>query len=184
MTAQSRISAISTIGTSLRHIHQLFSEGSLAGLSDFQLLERFLVRRDQAAFSMLVERHGPLVLATCRALVRDRDDAEDAFQATFLLLARKGSSLRDPAALGGWLHRVARRVASQVNADTRRRRRQEAQAGLANAFRARSGLPHDLASLLHEEIDLLPDRYLLPLILCHLEELSHTQAAGQLRWSE
>jgi DNA-directed RNA polymerase specialized sigma24 family protein len=93
------------LGAALRHIHHLFAEGSLADLSDAQLLGRFLDGRDEAAFAALVERHGPLVLATCRAVVRDRDDAEDAFQATFLLLARKGLSLRDRAALGGWLFR-------------------------------------------------------------------------------
>ena len=83
------------LGAALRQIHHLFAEGSVAGLSYSQLLERFLARRDEVAFAVLVDRHGPLVLATCRALVRDPDDAEDAFQATFLVLVKKAGSIRD-----------------------------------------------------------------------------------------
>ena len=178
--------ASTNYGAALRQMDRLFVEGTVAGLSDAQLLERFLARRDESAFGALVERHGPLVLAICRARARDRADAEDAFQATFLLLARKGNSLRDRAALGVWLHRVARRVASQANADAGRRRRQETRAGLLKAERMAGSpsFPHDLAARLREEIDLLPDRYRLPLVVCHLEGLSHAEAARRLRWSE
>ncbi len=169
----------------LRHIHHLFTDGSVAGLADAQLLERFLARRDESAFTALVERHGPLVLATCRSVLHDPDSAEDAFQATFLILVRKAGVVRNRTALGGWLHRVARRVAVQANTDTRWRRHREQQAGARKGMEAPNDSPHhELAMVLHEEIDRLADRHRLPLVLCYLEELSHAQAALQLRWSE
>jgi RNA polymerase sigma factor (sigma-70 family) len=173
------------LGAALRHIHRLFDEGAIAGLADAQLLDRFRDRRDEAAFAALVDRHGPMVLATCRAVLRDRGAAEDVFQATFLLLARRAALIRDGAALGGWLHRVARRVAVRANADAGRRRRRERRAGLARAAGRENGTsPGELEVALHEEIDRLPDRHRLPVVLCHLEGLPHAQAARQLRWSE
>ena len=172
-------------GAALRQIHHLFSEGSVAGLSDAQLLDRFLARRDGVAFAALVERHGPVVLATCRSILRDPDAAEDAFQATFLVLVKKAGSIRDREALGAWLHRVSRRVAIQANASDERRRWQEQQAGFMRSAGPSDGtLAPALSMVLHEEIDRLPDRYRLPLVLCHLEELDHAQAARQLHWSE
>src|SRR3954447_14949916 len=101
----------------LQQIDRLFGVGTVAGLSDAQLLARFLDRRDEAAFVALVARHGPMVLAVCRGVLRDPHDAEDAFQATFLILVRKARSLWVGASLDGWLHRVAHRVALQAVAD-------------------------------------------------------------------
>ncbi len=89
----------------------LFAGGSAAGLSDRQLLERFAASRDEAAFAALVDRHGPMVLGICRQLLGDVQHAEDAFQATFLVLARKARSIRDPELLGNWLYGVATRTA-------------------------------------------------------------------------
>ena len=103
-------------GATLRQIDRLFSEGTIAGLSDRQLLERFLTRRDASAFEAMVARHGPMVLAVCRGVLRDEHATEDAFQATFLILVRKAGAIRGRAALGGWLYRVAHRVAVQANA--------------------------------------------------------------------
>src|SRR5947209_5814519 len=97
-----------------RQIESLFDGGSVAGLSDGQLLERFIHRRDaagEAAFAALVARHGPMVLHVCRQLLADRHHAEDAFQAVFLVLARRARSLRDPDLLGNWLYGVALRTA-------------------------------------------------------------------------
>src|SRR4051794_6182852 len=103
--------------TLARQLGALFDGGSAAGLSDRQLLERFVARRDaagEAAFAALVSRHGPIVLGVCRQLLGDRHHAEDAFQAVFLVLARKARSLREPELLGNWLYGVALRTARKV----------------------------------------------------------------------
>jgi hypothetical protein len=105
-----------------RHMHRLFAEGTISGAPDGQLLEQFLDRRDESAFTALVERHGPMVFGTCQAVVRDRGAAEDAFQATFLVLVCKARTIRGREAIGGWLHRVAYRSARQASADAALRR--------------------------------------------------------------
>ena len=114
--------AIETMGAALCHINRLFSEGTVSGLHDDQLLDRFLATRDGAAFEALMARHGPIVLRICRGVLRNPSDAEDAFQATFLVLVKKARTLRGRANLGGWLHLVAYRVAIQANAAAARRR--------------------------------------------------------------
>ena len=109
-------------GSVARQLGALFEGSSVAGLSDRQLLERFNARRDEAgeaAFAALVARHGPMVLGLCHQLLNDRHLAEDAFQATFLVLARRARSLRDPDLLGNWLYGVALRT---VPCDQRSRR--------------------------------------------------------------
>src|SRR5687767_3693104 len=117
------------LGT-LRQIQHLLDEGTFTGLSDARLLERFVTRRDEAAFAALVERHGAMVRNTCRAVLKDPNAADDAFQATFVLLFRKAQSIRGCEALGGWLHRVAYRVALQAGSDAARRRDVESAAGV------------------------------------------------------
>src|SRR4051812_37582493 len=114
----------------LRQIDRLYAVGTVGGLSDAQLLARFLAR-DEAAFLALVARHGPMVLAVCRGILRDTHDAEDAFQPPFLTPARQAGSLRVES-LGGWLHRVACRVALQARVtDASRRARERKVAGTA-----------------------------------------------------
>ena len=108
----------------LRQMDRLFREGTNAGEPDDRLLERFLAGDDEA-FAALVARHGPMVLRTGLDRLRDPNDAEDAFQATFLALARRGSSIRGGDAVGAWLHSTARRVARRLNAEAARRRREE-----------------------------------------------------------
>src|SRR5205814_5481756 len=98
---------------------------SAALVPDAELLDRYVRTGDSAAFELLVRRHGPLVLGACRRTLRDRHDAEDAFQATFLILARKARSVRRAGALPAWLHRTARRVALRANAQAARRARHE-----------------------------------------------------------
>src|ERR1700730_11635891 len=109
----------------LRHVRALFSAGAAGGVSDEQLLERFRRRRGDpdadAAFAVLVERHGPMVLGVCRRALRDPNDASDAFQATFLVLLRKVDSVRVNASLGRWLYGVSRRVAARARVDAARR---------------------------------------------------------------
>ncbi len=178
--------AIVTLGAALRQINRLLTGGSVTGFSDAQLLERFVAGDDTAAFEALVARHGSMVLSVCRGILNDPNDAEDAFQATFLILIRKAATFRGQVALAGWLYLVAHRVALRANIAAARRRVHERQAGQMAAATSASGpeVQDDLLRTLHEEIARLPEKYRLPILLCELEELSQAQAAGQLRWSE
>jgi RNA polymerase sigma factor (sigma-70 family) len=172
------------IGAALHHIHSLFGEGTLAGLPDARLLERYSAQRDESAFAVLVQRHGPMVMGVCRGMLDDSNDADDAFQATFLLLARKSSTLWVDDSIGGWLHRVACRIALQVKADQVRRREQERRAAALATARACATSPYDdTSAVIHQEIDRLPAQYRKPIVLCYLEEMSYEQAAGHLRWT-
>jgi RNA polymerase sigma factor (sigma-70 family) len=169
----------------LRQIDRLFGEGTLAGLSDARLVERYVAHRDELAFEALVRRHGPMVLNICRRVLEDPNDADDAFQAAFLLLARKARSIWIDGSLGGWLHRVAWRIALQLKSDTARRRDQERRtAERISEVVTRGPDQDDTAAVIHQEIDRLPDRYRRPIVLCYLEELTYQQAADQLQWSE
>jgi RNA polymerase sigma factor (sigma-70 family) len=171
--------------TTLRHIQRLFSEGSFTGLSDTQLLSRFALRRDEAAFAALVARHGPMVLTVCKGLLRDPSDADDAFQATFLVLARKAGSAWAEGQLGGWLHKVAYRIAVHAGIDATRRRDHERRAAKEAVVEfSHVELDDDLRRVLHDEIARLPAKFRLPIVLCYLEGLTHAQAAAQLRCGE
>ena len=179
--------AIETLGAALRQIDRLFADGVVTGLSDAQLLDRFVGRHDVTAFEAIVARHGPMVLSVCRGILRDPNDAEDAFQAVFLVLVKKAGSIRGRVILGGWLYRVAHCAAFEANRAAARRREHERRAGAMAAFMPPSGgpsVPDDLLPALHEEIARLPEKYRLPVVLCDLEGLPQAQAAGQLRWSE
>jgi RNA polymerase sigma factor (sigma-70 family) len=178
--------AIETLGAALRQINRLFAEGVVTGLSDAQLFEHFLNQRDAGAFEALVARHGPMVLSVCRGILRDPHDAEDAFQATFLVLVKKGGTIRGRDALGGWLHQVAHRVAIQANVAAARRRRHERQVGQMAVATSTNGpaASDDLLLALHEEIARLPEKYRLAVVYCDLDCMTQAQAAGQLHWSE
>jgi RNA polymerase sigma factor (sigma-70 family) len=177
--------AIETIGAALRHINRLFSEGTVSGLPDDQLLDQFLSTRDGAAFEALMARHGPMVLGVCRAVLRNPSDAEDAFQATFLVLVKKARTLRGRANLEGWLHLVAYRVAIQANAAAARRGVQERRASEMSAMTPSHdpAIPDELLPALHEEIARLPERLRLAVVLCDLQGVPQAQAAESLRWS-
>jgi RNA polymerase sigma factor (sigma-70 family) len=181
--------ASGTIGMALRHLRDLFGSGTTAGLTDGQLLARYAASQDGSAFEVLVARYGPMVLATCRAILRHEHDVEDAFQATFLVLARKASAIRTGDALGGWLHRVAYRVAVEANIAAKRRRLRESEVSarpmamtIPDATHPR--LDPDVPSILHEEIDRLPESQRLSVVLCDLEGLTYEQAAVRLHWTE
>ncbi|MHB1557310.1 MAG: sigma-70 family RNA polymerase sigma factor, partial [Isosphaeraceae bacterium] len=171
--------------TGLKHLGDLFGGGTAIGLGDGEFLRRYAAARDGSAFAALLARHGPMVAATCRAVLRDPLDAEDAFQATFLVLARRAGSIRAGDALAGWLHRVARRAAVQRSLEIRRRRRIESEALAMDVpdDRSRPGLDPDELAILHEEVDRLPDRERLPVVLCDVEGQTYEQAAGRLGWT-
>jgi RNA polymerase sigma factor (sigma-70 family) len=174
-------------GVILRQVRTLFNTGSSGGLTDRQLLERFRARGGDAAeqaFAALVERHGPMVLRVCRRTLRDPHDAQDAFQATFLVLVRKAGSLWSHDSIGPWLHAVACRVSACARASEARRRAHERRAAEAAILFSPEEGPawDDLGQVLHEEISRLPERFRAAVVLCDLEGLTQEQAARQLGW--
>jgi RNA polymerase sigma factor (sigma-70 family) len=155
----------------------------LGGLSDGQLLARFVGRRDEAAFAALVQRHGPLVLGVCRHLLRHEHDAHDAFQATWLVLVRKAGGLTGAEGISPWLYAVARRVARRAQLQAARRRSREGPCVDAPAVEAGPDAERkELQAVLHEELGALPEKYRAPLVLCHLEGRTNEEAARRLRW--
>ena len=167
--------------TLVRHLCRL----AAPALSDSELLQRFAEQHDGAAFAALVERHGPMVLGVCRRVLGNEQDAEDAFQATFLVLARKAASLQRQEAVGPWLYRVAYHLALKARTAAARRTARESHAGQRTA-------PSDPVSemtlreareLLDEELTRLPERLRAPLVLCCLEGATRDEAARQLGWT-
>ncbi|MFI5457386.1 MAG: RNA polymerase sigma factor [Isosphaerales bacterium] len=178
--------AIETLAAVLRQINRLFAGGAVTGFSDAQLLERFVSGHDAPAFEALVARHGPMVLSVCRGILKDSNDAEDAFQATFLILVKKSGTFRGHVALGPWLYQVAHRVAIGANAAAARRRTCERRAGQMAAATSTSGpaVPDEQLQALHEEIARLPEKFRRAVILCDLERVPQDRAAGELRLSQ
>ena len=173
-----------TLNPILRYVRRTVEPADTRGLTDRQLLQRYRARKDEAAFAALVQRHGKLVLSACRQVLSEPADVEDAFQATFLVLVRKANVIRWKASIGNWLYGVAHRVAVRARADAPRRQQREGQA----TSRAKDNGPPDLTwreavAVLHEELDGLPDRFRMPLLLCYLNGLSRDEAAAQLGWS-
>jgi RNA polymerase sigma factor (sigma-70 family) len=162
----------------------VFRFGVVGDLSDSQLLHRFLTARDgadQDAFSALVERHGPMVLGVCREVLGNPHDAQDAFQATFLVMARKASSVKNADSLASWLHGVALRVAARARSEAARRRTHERRfATLQVQERAAEASQPEPCPELHEELARLPRRYREPVVLCYLEGLTSEQAAVRI----
>jgi RNA polymerase sigma factor (sigma-70 family) len=181
-------------GTTPKYLSALFHAGTAAGLRDRELLERFGARRgtkDEAAeiaFAALVERYGPMVLATCRAVVGDPHQAEDAFQATFLVLANRSQAVRRDGSVGAWLHGVALRVAACARSrEARRRRHERRYAEMTTQTKQSEGDAgaqsfDDVGQVLHEEIGRLPAKYHSAVVLCYLQGLTHDQTADQLGW--
>lgn len=148
---------------------------------DAELLERFVGRRDEAAFEALLHRHGSLVFGVCRRLLVNPHDAADAFQATFLILARKAGSVGRRELLGNWLYGVAHRVAARARKNLlRQRSRERAGVDLAEVPDAERSLEPDLVLALHEEVRRLPDKYRGPVVLCYLEGKTGEEAAREL----
>jgi RNA polymerase sigma factor (sigma-70 family) len=170
-------------GTLLRHVRRLLA-GRYAA-PDGELLERFARQGDESAFAALMQRHGPLVWGVCRRVLGHEADAEDAFQATFLVLARKAQSVRRAGAVGSFLYGVAYRLSLRARATAARRGRHERQA----AEQAPLASPDDvtwreLREVLDAELARLPERYRAPLLLCYLEGQTQDEAARQLGWKK
>jgi RNA polymerase sigma factor (sigma-70 family) len=163
-------------------VQTLFQFGAMGAWTDGQLLAQFLAGREgrEAAFRVLLKRHGPMVLGVCRRVLGDAHSADDAFQATFLVLARKAGSLRHHDLLAGWLYGVAHRVSRKAKAQAARRRDVERRAAGPEAGPAGDPDAAELRTVIDEEIRGLPERYRLPLILCYLEGLHHHEVAQRL----
>jgi RNA polymerase sigma factor (sigma-70 family) len=165
----------------LRYLGKLDKAPDAVDLTDTELLDRFRDRGQETAFIILLQRHGPMVLGVCRRILGSCEDAEDAFQATFLLLATKADSVREKASLGSWLHGVAQRIALNARKGELRRRTRERQ-----WYEMKKGEPLDMASweelrlVLDEELNSLPEKYRAPLVLCYLEGKTNEQAAQEL----
>jgi RNA polymerase sigma factor (sigma-70 family) len=167
-------------GAVQKQVALLFEAGNLGGWGDGALIERFFVRRDEEAFAALVERHGPMVLGVCRAVVRDEHEAHDAFQATFLVLVRRARSLWVRETIGPWLHGVAWRIAMRARAAAGRRKRHERRAAEMASRPVEGAGPAEAEALIHEEVNGLPDRFRTAVVLCDLEGLTTDQAAARL----
>jgi RNA polymerase sigma factor (sigma-70 family) len=179
-------------GAFFNQLDRLFGQGTTVGSSEGELLERFVTGHDEVAFEALVARHGPMVLGVCRQLLRDPNDVDDAFQATFLVLVRKAGTLRRCDLLGNWLYGVAYRVAARVRALSARRNSrlgsgQESVESLAALeCRHEVGLDQSMrleqGPWLHQEVSHLPEKYRAPIVLCYFEGLTHDEAASRLGW--
>jgi len=176
----------------LSPLRTLFAAGTTTGLTDGQLLDRFAVRRAESAesaaaaeiaFASLVDRHGAMVWGVCRRVLRDPHEAEDAFQATFLVLVRKAGSVRVDESLGRWLYGVAHRVARRARSEADRR---ASGPGLSEAAPPADPAVdverRELGDALNEEVDRLPSKYRCAIDLCYFQGLTYDQAARRLDW--
>jgi RNA polymerase sigma factor (sigma-70 family) len=169
-------------------LESLHRAGGLTGatdLTDRQLLDRFVARHEEAAFEALLLRYGPLVLGVCRRVLHDTHDADDAFQATFLVLARKAASIAKRQSVGSWLYGVAYRIAVKAKIQAQRRRAYERHAvQRPTADPLDELLWRDLRPVLDEEVNRLPEKYRAPVLLCFLEGIPYAEAARQLGCSK
>jgi RNA polymerase sigma factor (sigma-70 family) len=166
----------------LEHLRKAVVAGNAGILTDAQLLEYYLADQDEAAFEALVRRHGPMVLGVCKRVLGNAHDAEDAFQATFLVLVRKAASIRPGGRVGNWLHGVAYRTALKARGTARRRRVRETVVSRNEALPPNQ--PDDWRPVLDEEIERLPEKYRAALVLCDLEGKTHKEAARRLGWAD
>jgi RNA polymerase sigma factor (sigma-70 family) len=162
----------------VRHVRRLALMRPGEGPTDAELLDSFLVHRDETAFEALLRRHGPMVLGVCRRVLRHAQDAEDAFQATFLVLARKAGSLRSRELLGSWLYGIAYRTAMKARAMRTKRQVKERRVGEQPELVDLR--PNGLLAELDEALARLPEKYRVPVVLCELEGWSRKEVAQRL----
>jgi RNA polymerase sigma factor (sigma-70 family) len=169
------------LGVVLRHLHRMLGPSSADEPTDRHLLDHFAARRDEAAFEELLRRHGPMVLGVCRRLLGEAHDADDVFQATFLVLVHKAASIRNGTSLGCWLYGVAYRLALKARTTAARRRAHERRVADMRQANVMSEPSWDeLRPLLDEELARLPERLRAPLVLCYLEGKTNAQAAREI----
>lgn len=171
--------------TVLRHLRRVVGAKAQAGNSDRQLLARYLANKDEIAFAAIVERHGGMVWGVCRRVLDDPNDADDVFQAAFLVLLNRAAALRRRKSLAGWLQGVAWRLARKSRAQIAHRKTKEGRATFARADYVDEAADwSDLRCMLDEELNQLAERYRLPVILCYLEGKSYVEAAALLGWRQ
>jgi RNA polymerase sigma factor (sigma-70 family) len=171
----------------LRYLRRLGDDPAAQGIADADLLQRFVSCRDEAAFELLLWRHAAMVLGVCRGVLRDPHEAEDAFQTTFLAPARKAGSIGRGQSLGGWLYQVAFHAALKARQRSAARANREPAGLEADGLAARdapNAVEHDLVALMHQELNGLPARYRIPLVLCYLDGKTHAEAARDLGWAK
>lgn len=168
----------------LRSIARGMAAEALRDQCDRELVARFLAGQEEAVFEVFVRRHGPMVYRVCWRVLQHSQDAEDAFQATFLLLAQKLRTVRNRDSLASWLHGVAHRVALKAKAQVATRRQHEQQASIYQAVPPDDVMWRELRLVLDAELAQLPEKWRLPLVLCYLEGRTQDEAAGQLGWSK
>lgn len=177
--------ATSSMNRIVRHLRRAALLGDGAGLTDGQLLTCFIEHRDEVAFEALLQRHGPMVWGVCRRVLSSPHDAEDAFQATFLVLVRKATSVQPRERVGNWLYGVAHTTALRAKVAAARRRAREKQVPEMPEPEVRCQESwDDLQPLLDQELSRLPEKYRVPIVLCDLEGKSHQEAARQLGWPQ
>src|SRR5262245_21924555 len=164
----------------LQQLLRLVEDPAARGSSDAALLQRLGRPGREAAFEALLRRHGPMVLDVCRCVLVNEADAEDAFQATFLILARKAASIRKAGSLASWLHGVAYRTALKARAESARRHRREARLPRRDEAAATDLSWREAQRVLHEELNRLAESHRAPLVLCYLQGMTQDEAAAAL----
>ncbi len=164
-----------------REIESLLEVGAIGHLTDGQLLDRFIARREETVFRAILMRHGAMVWGVCRRILGNHHDAEDAFQATCLVLARKAASVFPREKLGPWLHGVATRTAIKARQNRSKRESSELVEECESAVTDENAFA-DLRAALDRALNRLPEKYRVPIVLCELEGKSHREAAETLGW--
>jgi RNA polymerase sigma factor (sigma-70 family) len=173
------------LGTVIRQIRHLIGARQGSDRTDADLLQCFVAHGEEQAFAELMNRHGPMVLSVCRRLTNSLEDADDAFQATFLVLVRKGGSIRKGESVGSWLYGVAIRVAREARIREDRRRLRDRQAmNLTQIDPSTQTDVRELRVILDEELDQLPAKYRSPMVLHYLEGKTKEETARELGWTE
>src|SRR5260370_39770902 len=169
----------------IRHLRRAVFLRGVQDLTDGQLLDRYIVHREETAFESLVRRHGPMVLGVCRRILRHHHDVEDAFQATFLVLVRKAASIRPKEMVANWLYGVAHNTALKARALAMKRQMMEKQVSETPEPQVKQRDQNgDLQRLLDQELSALPEKYRILVVLCDLEGKTRKEAAEQLGWPE
>jgi RNA polymerase sigma-70 factor (ECF subfamily) len=168
----------------LRQLARGIAAETWSDLSDRQLVELYLARRDDSVFETILRRHGPMVYRVCWRVLQQSQDVEDAFQATFLLMAQRLRTLRKRDSLASWLHGVARRIALKARGRSAAQHRHEANARIPQKVVVEDTPWRDLRAVLDEELEQLPEKWRLPLVLCYLEGQTQDEAAARAGWSK